>query len=235
MKQPYKYFFLGLSLGAALGFIPFIKSGLHNHHASAIDTCVAQLLHEEMRSYKKDVNFDAVVSAMYEFEMGKRPLKDRHELYAVINEVHAKKAEKEALDALAHVEGELAELQQKPNMISILDGRVYVEILELGLGEEISLEDTIALKYINHTRYGNHPEELNSNEVFTIPLSRTIKGFQLGMKGAKIGEKRRMYIHPELGFGNMGYVGPNCLLIFEVTLLEKEPQIENTEENPQRK
>jgi peptidylprolyl isomerase len=61
----------------------------------------------------------------------------------------------------------------------------------------------------------------DAEQPFTIPLSQTIRGFQMGMAGAKVGEKRKIYVHPEYGFGKMGRKSPNKLLIYEVTIVEK--------------
>ena len=38
----------------------------------------------------------------------------------------------------------------------------------------------------------------------------------------KEGEKRRIYIHPELGYGTRGRLPPNSLLIFDVEIVEAE-------------
>ena len=33
------------------------------------------------------------------------------------------------------------------------------------------------------------------------------------------GEKRRIYVHPELGYGTAGHLPPNSLLIFDIEVL----------------
>ena len=42
----------------------------------------------------------------------------------------------------------------------------------------------------------------------TIPLDQTIPGFSKGIVGMKEGEKRRLFVHPDLGYGTTGQLPP---------------------------
>lgn len=53
-----------------------------------------------------------------------------------------------------------------------------------------------------------------------IRMSDLIPGFQLGMRGMKIGETRDIYIHPRWGYGEKDDQDPNLGLMVRVTLLE---------------
>jgi len=57
---------------------------------------------------------------------------------------------------------------------------------------------------------------------FTLGLGQVIKGFEEGVKLMKIGEKRRLFIPSELGYGEVGvglFIPPNSDLIFDVELI----------------
>ena len=59
---------------------------------------------------------------------------------------------------------------------------------------------------------------------FTLGVGQVIAGWDQGVLGMKTGEKRKLTIPPELGYGNqdMGVIPPNSTLIFEIDLLEVE-------------
>ena len=72
-------------------------------------------------------------------------------------------------------------------------------------------------KFLDGTVFGNS-EELG--EPIMLPLNQTIAGFSKGIQGMKEGEKRRLFIHPDLGYGTAGHVPPNSLLIFDVEVIK---------------
>lgn len=100
-------------------------------------------------------------------------------------------------------------------------GKVQILIVKEGKGEEVKDNDAPQIKYtgsyIDGTVFGSSQDAGGS---ITIPLNQTIPGFSKGLKGMKEGEVRKIFVHPDAGYGKSGHLPPNSLLIFEVELLK---------------
>lgn len=58
---------------------------------------------------------------------------------------------------------------------------------------------------------------------FVLGQHQVIDGWEQGVKGMRVGGKRKLTVPPEMGYGAQGYSGlipPNATLVFEVQLLD---------------
>lgn len=75
----------------------------------------------------------------------------------------------------------------------------------------------------------NRPGQLIGPFTFVIGTGATIPGFDQGVRGMRVGGKRRMYIPPSLAYGSQGSppdIPPNASIVFEVeltTLVQQNP------------
>ena len=100
-----------------------------------------------------------------------------------------------------------------------------VEVLNAGDGAVAEAGQNVSVHYTGWLTDGTKfDSSVDRGQPFQFPLGagRVIKGWDQGVQGMKIGEKRKLTIPPEMGYGARGAGGvipPNATLIFEVELL----------------
>lgn len=116
----------------------------------------------------------------------------------------------------------LAENRNREGVTELADGLLY-EILREGQGKRPGLSDIVRVHYRGALIDG---EEFDSSHrggaPATLPLKRTIRGWQLLLPEMRVGAKWRAYIPPALGYGREGApptIGPDATLVFEIELL----------------
>ncbi len=108
----------------------------------------------------------------------------------------------------------------------IEDSELKVEVLNEGQGKAAENGDNVSIHYIgtleDGTKFGSSLDRGIPFD-FNLGADRVIKGWDLGVLGMKVGEKRKLIIPSILAYGEDGIPGiipPNAILIFEVELLE---------------
>ena len=110
-----------------------------------------------------------------------------------------------------------------------MENGLIIEDLVVGEGAEAQDYNIVVVNYTGSLEDGSvFDSSLNPGRgpfTFTLGVGSVIKGWDLGVKGMKVGGKRKLTIPPELGYGDQGAGGlipPGATLIFEVDLLEVE-------------
>ncbi|MCX6719748.1 MAG: FKBP-type peptidyl-prolyl cis-trans isomerase [Candidatus Staskawiczbacteria bacterium] len=100
-----------------------------------------------------------------------------------------------------------------------------VETLKEGTGEGAKAGDNIVVNYVGTLPDGTKfDSSVDRNQPFpyTLGQNMVIKGWELGLLGMKVGEKRKLTIPPELAYGPAGrppVIPENATLIFEIDML----------------
>jgi FKBP-type peptidyl-prolyl cis-trans isomerase len=93
-------------------------------------------------------------------------------------------------------------------------------VLKPGEGGHPTDADVALIKYKGTLRDGT---VFDQNDRAPLPVAQVVPGFSEGLKLMQKGGKYRLWIKPELGYGDRdtgGAIPPNSVLVFDVDLLE---------------
>lgn len=94
-----------------------------------------------------------------------------------------------------------------------------------GTGAEAKAGSTVSVHYTGYLTDGTKFDSSIGSDPIVFPLGTgaVISGWDEGLMGMKVGEKRRLIIPPQLGYGARGAGGvipPNATLVFDVELVD---------------
>ena len=178
----------------------------------------------EMYTGSIGVDIDAFVAGYLSYLYGKESLLSeeeiedsftswQNEINEIYQEEYAKRAEKNLEDAKAFLEK-----NKKKDGVIVFDSGLQLEkTVEVEEGGTPEPDDEIVVDYRLSLLDGSVADQ--GNDV-TFKANSLIPGFVEAVENMKVGESAIAYIHPDLGYGSsdLGNIGPNSLLIFEITL-----------------
>jgi FKBP-type peptidyl-prolyl cis-trans isomerase len=102
---------------------------------------------------------------------------------------------------------------------------LQIDDLANGTGAEAKTGQHVTVHYTgwltNGTKFDSSKDRGDPFQ-FKLGAGQVIRGWDEGVKGMKVGGKRKLTIPPEMGYGARGFPGaipPNATLVFEVELL----------------
>ncbi|MFM7130797.1 MAG: FKBP-type peptidyl-prolyl cis-trans isomerase [bacterium] len=98
-----------------------------------------------------------------------------------------------------------------------------VETVAEGSGEGAKSGQTITVHYTGTLENGKQFDSSRGKSPFTVVLGagQVIKGWDAGLQGMKVGEKRKLTIPAAMGYGStgQGQIPPNSTLLFDVEMI----------------
>ena len=181
---------------------------------------------DELKNESELFDLEAAIEGIRQYMKGGVPKED---VSHILNEKSLKAYEKQLFEwktqkNLEEAEGYLEMASRKATMHVLEKGSLIYEILEHGEGTAALTEgDTIKADYTLFNMSGKiilSSLEIEENETLPFALDDLLPSLSRAMVGMLPGEKRKIYVHPNLAYGKIGHLPPNSLLIMEIKLLE---------------
>ena len=115
------------------------------------------------------------------------------------------------------------------NLNSATISEIKSTIIKNGSGLKASKHSKVSVHYTGWLLNGKKFDSSLDRKTpfnFTLGLGQVIQGWDVGVVGMQVGEKRRLIIPPKMGYGNKGagaVIPANATLKFEITLLKITP------------
>lgn len=199
--------------------------GIADEHSEEIDydrlsETLGHLIVRQLDSAGFPFSVDKVIQGIRDERDGKASPMNEEEYEQVVCTLQEQQFLKTAEQNLAQADAFLKENASKEG-IQLIEPKLQFSVTQEGKGECVNSESVPLIHYTGKLMDGTvfaSSEALG--EPIALPIKQSIPGFAKGLVGMKEGEKRVLYIHPELAYGLSGQLPPNSLLIFEVEIVK---------------
>lgn len=172
-----------------------------------------------------EVEVPALVQAITDVLTGAQAKLSPAQMQAAVRNFQQQKAHERQAQAQRNKEtGEkfLAANREREGVQELPSGLQY-EVMQEGTGNTPKTDDMVEVHYRGTLLDGTEFDSSYSRgKPTTLPLSGVIKGWQEALQHMREGAKWKLFIPPELAYGERGAgknIGPNQTLVFEVELL----------------
>jgi FKBP-type peptidyl-prolyl cis-trans isomerase FklB len=140
-----------------------------------------------------------------------------------MQEKHKARMEALAKQNLEESEAFFKENAKKPGIVSLPSGLQY-QVVQEGTGKKPGKDDTVTVHYAGTLLNGQEfDSSIKRGEPATFKVDGVIPGWTEALQLMKEGGKMKLFIPPQLAYGEHGagpIIGPNAALVFEVELIK---------------
>jgi FKBP-type peptidyl-prolyl cis-trans isomerase len=212
-------------------------------HEAKVSYALGMNLAGSLRRAAVDVDVDVLVKGFKDGYSGDKTLLSEQEVQAVLVKL-PQEVKKEQIDLEAEKRREVAERnkrdseaflsenQKREGVVSLPSGLQY-QILKAGDGKKPAADDAVVCRYRGMFVNGAVFDRFFEKKPVTLPIKTVIKGWAEALKLMPVGSKWRLFIPPELAYGEKGVKGvrgrkggsgieiaPNTALIFDLELVD---------------
>lgn len=203
---------------------PTIEEILAPEYLKQLSQTYGHMIQTSLNNPYIKIDMNDVVKGMQDAQAGKpAPLADKDYEYAMrmlqgyAREEAVKVSRKEA-------ETFLKQNATQEGVVELEPGKLQYKITQPGSGEQVTEETLPKVNFsatlLDGSSIGSSDHQ-NGGPVDLV-LKNTIPGLRRGVLGMKVGEKRRIFLHPDMAFGNSGPT--NGLVIFDVEVVSVGPK-----------
>lgn len=179
------------------------------------------LLGKNMKDSGFDFDIDQVIVGIRKGINNEAPSLSTEQYQTMMMVVQQNAFQKLSDDNLRKADTFMKDNAKATDVQTLEPNKLQYQVLAKGTGTTVTEEDSPQInysgKYIDGTVFSTSEE---TGGPITIPLKHTIPGFRKGIAGMTEGEKRRLFIHPDEGYGSSaGHLPPNSLLIFDIEVI----------------
>jgi len=170
-----------------------------------------------------EFNYDALIRGLRDVVENRNTLFSMEEAFDKIDNAFAAAQAEITEQYIAEAEAFLAANGSRPGVVVTPSGLQF-ELISEGSGEMPVISDTVLVHYQGADIYGNiFDSTYDYGEPVEIPLDRVIPGWSEGLRMMREGSKARLFIPPDLAYGERGaggVIAPYAVVVFEVELIE---------------
>jgi FKBP-type peptidyl-prolyl cis-trans isomerase len=178
-----------------------------------------------------EFNYDALIRGLRDVIENRDTQFSMEEAFDRIDNAFAVAEAENTERSIAEAEAFLAANSSRPGVIVTPSGLQF-ELLSEGSGEMPGIADTVLVHYQGADIYGNiFDSTYDYGGPAEIPLDRVIPGWSEGLRMMREGSRARLFIPPDLAYGERGaggVIAPYAVVVFEVELLEILPPEDDT-------
>ncbi len=176
-----------------------------------------------IKSGVKAINPEALMLAVTDTYNGEMPKMMPEEANKILESFMSDANQTAAKENLEEGLKFLAENRSEKGVVELPSGLQY-KVLAEGDGELPGVDDEVKCHYhgtlVDGTVFDSSVER---GQPAVFPVNGVIQGWVEALQLMPVGSKWRLYVPPELGYGEQGAgnaIGPNSTLVFDVELLE---------------
>lgn len=222
-------FFIIISIALMIGsVIYYVKKPNHQPDPTLIlkadidqaSRYMANLYWNNLNEYYPYYDLDVFFQSMKELANGDRIPLDSGSCYEGLAKIWEKIEAIKARKTLYHAEKFLSIISQEQGIIEKEPGKLYYQILIEGTKGNVGLESAPLLHFTEYDTNNQIIRTTRDKSPLRIPLREALAGFSLGIVGMKIGEKRKLFIHPDLAYRKLENIDMS-IAIFDVEILDE--------------